>query len=62
MVSQAQFKTAVEQAGVPALQAASLVVYYNESQIEALKWALLLASDSCSLACGFQGAAGGGSR
>jgi MFS family permease len=44
MVSQAQFKSAVEQAGVPAPQAASLIVYYNESQIEALKRALLLAS------------------
>jgi hypothetical protein len=44
MVSQAQFKSAVEQAGVLAAQSASLLVYYNESQIEALKRALLLAS------------------
>jgi MFS family permease len=44
MVSQAQFKSAVEQAGVPAAQTASLEAYYNESQIEALKRALLLAS------------------
>jgi MFS family permease len=44
MVSQAQFKAAVEQAGVPAPQEASLVAYYNESQIEALKRSLLLAS------------------
>ena len=44
MVSQAQFKSTVEQAGVPAPQTASLEVYYNESQIEALKRALLLAS------------------
>lgn len=44
MLSQAQFKSTVEQAGVPAPQAHSLIVYYNESQIEALKRALLLAS------------------
>jgi hypothetical protein len=44
MVSQAQFKATVEQAGVPAPQAASLVVDYNESQVEALKRALLAAS------------------
>jgi MFS family permease len=44
MVSQAQFKGVVEQAGVPAPQEASLVAYYNESQIEALKRALLVAS------------------
>lgn len=44
MVSQAQFKSTVEQAGVPAPQVESLVGYYNESQIDALKRALLLAS------------------
>jgi len=44
MISQAQFKSSVEQAGVPAPQAESLVLYYNESQIEALKRALLVAS------------------
>jgi hypothetical protein len=43
MVSQAQFKSAVEQAGVAPDQSASLESYYNESQIEALKRALLLA-------------------
>jgi MFS family permease len=44
MVSQAQFESAVEQAGVPAPQAEALLGYYNESQIDALKRALLLAS------------------
>jgi MFS family permease len=44
MVSQAQFKATVEQAGVPPEQAVSLVAYYNESQIDALKQALLAAS------------------
>ncbi|HEY5194157.1 MAG TPA: MFS transporter [Solirubrobacteraceae bacterium] len=44
MVSQAQFKSTVEQAGVPAPQARQLIGYYNESQIDALKRALLLAS------------------
>jgi MFS family permease len=44
MVSQAQFQAAVEQAGVSGAQAASLNAYYNESQIDALKRALLLAS------------------
>jgi MFS family permease len=44
MVSQEQFKSAVQQAGVPAPQAGKLIVLYNESQIEALKRALLLAS------------------
>ncbi len=44
MVSQAQFEATVEQAGVSSPQAASLTAYYNESQIEALKRALLLAS------------------
>jgi MFS family permease len=44
MVSQAQFKSTVEQAGVSPPQAASLISYYNESQIDALKRALLLAS------------------
>jgi hypothetical protein len=44
MVSQAQFKSSVEAAGVPAPQASSLIAYYNESQIEALKRALLVAS------------------
>jgi MFS family permease len=46
MVSQEQFKAAVEQAGVSVAQADALTAYYNESQIEALKRALLLA-------CGF---------
>jgi MFS family permease len=44
MVSQAQFKEAVAQTGVPASQAQALIGYYNESQIEALKRALLVAS------------------
>jgi MFS family permease len=44
MVSQEQFKSAVQGAGVPPSQEASLVAYYNESQIEALKRSLLLAS------------------
>jgi MFS family permease len=44
MVSQAQFKGEVAQAGVPAPQAEKLIGYYNESQIDALKRALLLAS------------------
>jgi MFS family permease len=44
MISQAQFEAAVDQAGVPAPQAQALTGYYNESQIEALKRALLVAS------------------
>ncbi|HEX3693153.1 MAG TPA: MFS transporter [Solirubrobacteraceae bacterium] len=44
MVSQAQFKAEVEQAGLPPTQAASIVAYYNESQIDALKQGLLVAS------------------
>ncbi len=44
MVSQEQFKATVEQAGVPASQQEALIAYYNESQIDALKRALLLAS------------------
>jgi MFS family permease len=44
MVSQAQFKAAVAQAGVVAPESESLVTYYNESQIDALKKALLVAS------------------
>jgi MFS family permease len=44
MISQAQFKGAVAQAGVQEPQAQRLVAYYNESQIDALKRALLLAS------------------
>jgi MFS family permease len=44
MISQAQFKSTVQQAGVSPSQQASLVAYYNESQIEALKRSLLLAS------------------
>jgi MFS family permease len=44
MVSQAQFEQAVAQAGLPAQQSASIVSYYSESQIEALKQALLVAS------------------
>jgi MFS family permease len=46
MVSQAQFRVAVEQAGASTAQADALSAYYNESQIDALKRALLLA-------CGF---------
>jgi MFS family permease len=46
MVSQTQFKATIEQAGVHGGQAEALTAYYNESQIEALKRALLLA-------CGF---------
>jgi MFS family permease len=44
MVSQEQFKAAVEQTGAAPAQTTTLVSYYNESQIEALKRALLLAS------------------
>jgi MFS family permease len=44
MVSQAQFEAAVEEAGLPRTQQESLVAYYNESQIDALKRALLAAS------------------
>ncbi len=44
MVSQAQFKADAEQAGLPPEQVAKLVGYYNDSQIEALKRALLVAS------------------
>ncbi len=44
MVSQEQFKSVAQQAGVPASQVEKLVGYYNESQIEALKRSLLLAA------------------
>jgi MFS family permease len=43
MISQEQFRSTVEQAGVAPAQTEALVLYYNESQIEALKRALLLA-------------------
>lgn len=43
MVSQAQFKAEVEQAGLPPEQVSRLVGYYGETQIEALKRALLVA-------------------
>lgn len=41
MVSQAQFKAEVEQAGLPPEQATKLVAFYNDAQIEALKRSLL---------------------
>ena len=44
MVSQEQFRSAVERAGVGAAQTEKLVGYYGEAQIDALKRALLLAS------------------
>jgi MFS family permease len=44
MISQAQFSATVAQAGVPAPEAEQLIDFYSESQIEALKRALLLAS------------------
>lgn len=44
MVSQEQFKAAVVESGATRSQTESLVSFYNESQIEALKRALLLAS------------------
>jgi MFS family permease len=44
MVSQAQFKATVEQAGLPPDQTAKLVDYYSDAQIEALKRALFVAS------------------
>jgi MFS family permease len=44
MVSQAQFQTTVEQAGLPPDQVTKLVGFYSDAQIEALKRALLLAS------------------
>jgi MFS family permease len=44
MVSQAQFKATVEQAGLPPDQTAKLVGYYSDAQIEALKRALFVAS------------------
>jgi MFS family permease len=44
MVSQEQFKAEVEQSGASARQAQALIGFYNESQIEALKRALLVAS------------------
>lgn len=44
MVSQAQFKEAADQAGLPPQQVQSLTDFYGESQIEALKQALLVAS------------------
>jgi MFS family permease len=44
MVSPAQFEAAVEKAGLPPQQAASIVDYYKDSQIQALKQALLVAS------------------
>ena len=44
MVSQEQFKAAEAQAGVVPPESEKLETYYNESQIEALKKALLVAS------------------
>jgi MFS family permease len=44
MVSQAQFRTTVEQAGLPPEQVEKLAGFYSDAQIEALKGALLLAS------------------
>jgi MFS family permease len=44
MVSQAQFRATVEQASLPPEQVQKLVVFYRDSQVEALKGALLLAS------------------
>ncbi|MGA2165769.1 MAG: hypothetical protein ABSH36_15060, partial [Solirubrobacteraceae bacterium] len=43
MVSQPQFKAEAEQAGLPPEQVSKLVAYYGETQIEALKRALLVA-------------------
>lgn len=43
MVSQAQFKAEVEQAGLPPEQTTKLVGFYNDAQIEALKRSLLVA-------------------
>jgi hypothetical protein len=43
MVSQAQFKSEAEQAGLAPEQVTKLVGYYSETQIEALKRALLVA-------------------
>jgi MFS family permease len=44
MVSQAQFKAYAEQAGLPPEQVSKLVGFYGDTQIEALKRALLVAS------------------
>ncbi|HEX3392121.1 MAG TPA: MFS transporter [Solirubrobacteraceae bacterium] len=44
MISQAQFKSTVQKAGASTSETEKLVVDYNESQIDALKQALLLAS------------------
>ena len=44
MVSQSQFQAAVAQAGVVPPESEALATYYNESQIEALKKALLVAA------------------
>jgi MFS family permease len=44
MVSQAQFQTAVQQTGLPSEQVQSLVGYYSDAQVQALKRALLCAS------------------
>jgi MFS family permease len=44
MISQDQFKQAVAQAGVVPPESETLATYYNESQIDALKKALLVAS------------------
>ncbi|MGA9874585.1 MAG: MFS transporter [Solirubrobacteraceae bacterium] len=44
MVSKGQFEAGVKRAGVPAAEVDKLVGYYSESQIDALKRSLLLAS------------------
>ena len=44
MVSQAQFKADVKQAGLPPDQEQKLIAFYGEAQIDALKQALLLAA------------------
>ena len=44
MVSRAQFKADVEQAGLPPDQEQKLIAFYGEAQIDALKQALLLAA------------------
>ncbi len=44
MVSQAQFQSAVEQAGLPPAQVQALVGHYSDAQVQALKRALLWAS------------------
>jgi MFS family permease len=44
MVSQSQFQSAAQQAGLPPAQVQTLVGHYSDAQVQALKRALLLAS------------------